>query len=214
MRRGPITAVTVLVLIAGLCGGWIVSSMLNPQGPATVSVEIPGFLWPDPPAVKDFTLRDHQGRTFDRERLLGRWSLLYFGYTHCPDACPTSLSVMREVEKLLLANPGFRDRFQGVFVSVDPARDSLEHLGQYVTHFSPRFIGATASEDSMAKTARDFGVMFQLTEPDEHGSYLVDHTSSFLLVDPQGRLVAVLRTPHEAADLAARISRIERVVAG
>ncbi len=214
-RRAALVAVVVLAVAGGLAAGWVAYSLTERiGGSATGAAEIEGFLWPDPPRVAEFELTDHDGKPFDRGRLLGRWSMLYFGYTHCPDACPITLTVLREVEKQLERTPSIHERFQGVFVSVDPARDSLEHLGRYVAYFSSRFIGVTGEEERLSAATRGFGVVYRLAEPDESGSYLVDHTSSLLLVDPRGRLVGVFGLPHEAKDLAERIERIERVLAG
>lgn len=214
MSRSTLIVLGAAALVIGLAAGAFLPPFIGSRSASSDASAIPGFLWPDPPTLEAFSLSDHEGKPFDRERLLGRWSMLYFGYTHCPDACPISLSVMREVDKLLETNEVLKDAFQPVFVSVDPARDTLEHLGQYVGHFGPRFIGVTGPEDTMPNAARVFGVVFTLTEPDDHGNYLVDHTSAFMLVDPQARLVAVLRPPHEAKSLAEDIARIERAVSG
>jgi protein SCO1/2 len=145
-------------------------------------------------ALPDFTLIDHQGRAFAPASLRGAWSMLFFGYTNCPDVCPATLSTLAVVEKRLRA-AGDRVRPRVVFISVDAARDTPAQLARYVPYFDPEFLGATAKDQpTIEAVARDFGVVVLLS-PRKDGAYSVDHSSAIFVVDPSGRIAAILGGP-------------------
>lgn len=209
MRRVIPNLLAIAGLVAAVVAGAAAYRTLN-TGAATAP-EIEGFLWPNPKQLSEFELRDQHDQPFDLARVSGHWSLWYFGYTHCPDVCPTTLSVLREVERELAAALE-QNEVQFIFVSVDPARDTQAHLADYVAFFSPSFIGATAAEQQLKTLTSQLGVLYMLGEADDKGSYLVDHTSAILLTDPQGRLVGLFRAPQEAKEVAARVLAIRRAV--
>jgi protein SCO1 len=140
----------------------------------------------DPPlAVDDFTLHSVDGPVLLSD-FRGRYVILYFGYTSCPDICPDSLAKFREA----LSKQGERaGEVQVIFISVDPARDSVEYSDVYVKRFSPDFIGVTGSEAEIQSVTRQMGIFYQLNEPDDGGFYTVDHTASALILDREGRLI-------------------------
>ena len=135
---------------------------------------------------------------------------MFFGYTHCPDICPTTLAMLRKVEHDLAGHTSTPR--QHVLVSVDPARDTLDHLARYVSAFGPPFVGVTGSDGELSKLARQVGAVYLRGEPDDDGSYLVDHTASIMLIDPRGRLVALFGMPHDPALIGTRFVEIERAV--
>ena len=150
--------------------------------------------------LPDFALVDHRGEAFDRARFDERWTFLFFGYTYCPDVCPVTLATMSATLKGVA--PGERP-VGGVFVSVDPARDSLERLSDYVTYFHPDLLGVTGAEDEIARLTRPLGILAVRTpDPNDPDNYLIDHSASILLVDPQGRLSAVFGAPHDPIKIA------------
>ena len=202
-------ALLVFASALGLAAGWI--GIAGPwREPAPEPSPPPGVLWPNPRPIGAFTLQDHHGRAFTRERLEGAWTLMFFGYTHCPDICPTTLATLRQVE-LDLPEHASAPR-QHVLVSVDPARDTVEHLAGYVSSFGPAFLGVTGSDGELSKLAREVGAVFFRGEPEDDGSYFVEHTASIMLVDPRGRLVALFAMPHDAATIADRFLDLERAV--
>ena len=170
--------------------------------------EIEGLLWPQSKALSEFTLEDQHGKAFTLDRLTGYWTLLFFGYTHCPDICPVTLSVLRNAVALMAEAAPDTEPPQVVFISVDPKRDNPEHLGAYVSHFNPAFLGVTGSEANLQAFARQLGALFVLSEPDANGDYLVDHTAAIFLIDPRGRLVALFQAPHSAERLARDLPQI------
>ena len=200
----------VAVVGAGFAAGKLFDTRGQEQE-LQLSADIPGFFWPNPPALPDFALVDHQGQPFDRSRLLDRWSMLYFGYTSCPDACPIALSVLAQVEKDLGSHEAFSKRFQGVFVSVDPERDR-ERMAPYIGHFSKRFVGATADDKGLMGLTRPLGIVYLRQPPDDKGEYLVDHSNSLLLIDPQARLVGLFNGPHDAKHIVEQLKKIHDIV--
>jgi len=152
-------------------------------------------------ALPDFSLIDQSGHAFGPQDLRGRWSFLYFGYTNCPDACPTTLTTLAALEKRLRAS-GAAVRPHVVFVSVDAKRDTPAQLAQFVPYFDPEFVGVTAaSQPQIEDLARKLGVAVYLPTPNADGSYAVEHTGEILVVDPQGKLAAILTGPFTASAL-------------
>lgn len=144
--------------------------------------------------LADFSLTDHHGRPFGLSNLRGHWSLMFFGYTNCPDFCPTTLTTLAALDKKLRAE-AFTPLPQVVFVSVDSKRDTPEQLARYVPYFNPEFIGVTAqSQDAIESIAAKLGIAVVIT-PQKDGSYTVDHSGVVLVVSPEGRLAAILSGP-------------------
>lgn len=147
-----------------------------------------GFLATDVTGVdwgRDFQLTDHAGRPRTLADFHGNAVLLFFGYTHCPDACPTTMAKMAQAVELL-GEDGLR--VQGLFVTLDPTRDTAQVLAEYVPAFHPSFLGLHGSEAEVAQVAGDFKLFFARQAPDENGFYTVDHQAAVFAFDPQGRL--------------------------
>ena len=133
-----------------------------------------------------FTLVDRTGKTVTEASLKGKWSLIYFGYTFCPDVCPTSLSVMTQALDQL--GP-LADRVTPVFVTVDPERDTVQQLAAYHEHFHPSFVMLTGSTAQVKDAARAYRVYYRKAESEASTEYLMDHSSITYLMDPAGRYV-------------------------
>jgi protein SCO1/2 len=147
-----------------------------------------------------FTLVDENGRTITDQDFRGKWLLVYFGYTYCPDVCPTSLARNGEAVELL-GDKG--EQVVPMLISVDPERDTPEKLKDYVHAFHPRMVGLTGTPDQIAKVGREYRVFYMKVEPGEDGTYLVDHSSLTYLIGPDGRFVQVFghqASPQEVAD--------------
>ncbi|OOZ42381.1 hypothetical protein BOW53_00510 [Solemya pervernicosa gill symbiont] len=144
----------------------------------------------------DFTLSGNGGEPFDLKQLRGKVGLLYFGYTTCPDVCPTSLALM----KIALGNMSEKELEQvsGVFISVDPERDKPQRLMEYANYFHTNIVGTSGSRAEIDEAARRYGVMYRKVESDSAVGYLVDHTSATYVIDKQGKLHTTLAhgTPH------------------
>lgn len=201
MRRRALLTVAFLGVAAGM-SGYVLSSRRT-------DLPVPdGLLWPNPPPpIRAFELESTQGSKFNVQSLKGRWTFMFFGYSFCPDICPTTLATMAEVAKRLnQTNP--RDAIQMVFVTVDPKRDTLERLGNYVRYFDKQIIGARAELDRLEGLTSQLGIAHFRGEPDRNGQYVVDHSASIALIDPSARRVGVLSAPHAAEDLLARYGQI------
>lgn len=173
--------------------------------------DIPGLLWPDPPTIGAFSLTDADGNTLTEADLRGRWTLLFFGFTHCPDVCPGTLAVLKQVTHKLADDPAFRDHGQVLFVSVDPARDTPEVLKPYIHYFDPAFRAASGDANALAALTRPLGVIYaKVAGPD--GDYTMDHTASIFLIDPDLRVLSAIGLPHVASEIAARFRAIEDFV--
>jgi protein SCO1/2 len=141
----------------------------------------------------DFTLQGPNGPVALQD-YRGKVVLIYFGYTSCPDVCPTSLSQMAQAISGLEAAE--RERVQGIFVSVDPERDTPARLKEYAPFFHPAMIGVSGSTEQIAAVARQYGASYMKQKPNAEGQYAVDHSSITYVVAPDGKLVASL--PHGA----------------
>jgi len=161
----------ILLLGLGACSGKPVAF----QG-----TDITGADW-----GRDFQLADHTGKPRSLADFRGKVVVMFFGYTHCPDVCPTTLGEMAQVMKRLGPDA---DRVQVLFVTLDPERDTPELLAQYVPAFDPRFLGLYGDEATTRKTAADFKVFYQKQAGTGDKSYTLDHSANTYVFDPQGRL--------------------------
>jgi protein SCO1 len=152
-----------------------------------------------------FVLRRPDG-TLTNADLLGHWTLLDFGYTFCPDICPTTLATLKDVRTRLEA--GGTTPPQVVFVSVDPGRDTPARLADYVRFFDPAFIGATGDDAALALLVKHLGVQYERRDAQDKKRYVVDHSAVVYLIDPQGKLKATFSWPHDAATMAADYAQI------
>jgi protein SCO1 len=135
--------------------------------------------------AKDFKLTDHTGKVRTMADFNGKVVALFFGYTQCPDVCPTTMADMARV----MTNLGDDSkRVQVLFATLDPKRDTPELMAQYVPGFHPSFLGLTGDEANIKKTARDFKIYSQIVEGKTKDSYTIDHTAGMFVFDPSGRL--------------------------
>jgi len=149
---------------------------------------------------KDFRLTDHTGKPRSLGDFKGKAVVLFFGYTQCPDVCPTTLSLLRETMGLLGADAG---RVQVLFATVDPARDTPQLLAQYVPAFHPSFLGLYGDEATIAATAKEFKVFYARQPGKTPESYSVDHSTGSYAFDPNGKLRLLLRHGEAPANVAA-----------
>lgn len=138
--------------------------------------------------IKPFELIDHHGQPFTKEQLNDKWSLVFFGYTSCPDICPTTLQNLSFIYDDLKA---IAQNSQVLLVSVDPQRDTQEKLAQYIAYFNSEFIALRAGHEVLFPFARNMGLMYAISEEGE--DYLVDHSASLVLVNPDGKIAAIFK---------------------
>ena len=156
-----------------------------------------GTLLPDARIIADFQLTGQDGKPFTRDNLKGKWSFAFFGYTHCPDICPTSLSMLAQVIRKLEKDSTLSTPPQVIFVSVDPERDTPELLAEYMPYFHPDFIGVTGEQEQLQALTRQLGIMYGKSPGETAGGYLMDHSAAIILFDPDGNFLAVFGAPHD-----------------
>jgi protein SCO1/2 len=183
-------------LCAGLAGFWL-AQQLDRDGPRLAS----GTWLPRPKLVEDFTLTDSSGRAFTRRDLGGAPSLVFFGFTHCPDVCPATLMKLAQVRRRAAVA-----RLRVLFISIDPQRDSPPLLGMYVHAFDPSFLALTGEPRAIAAVAANFGVAVNRV-PLPGGDYTMDHSAVVFLTDGAARIDAIFTPPFEVAALAADLRR-------
>ena len=189
----PYAGLLLLAVAVGLLAGYLTFNSRHPERPVTEAL-----LLHDPKPLPDFSLTDTAGGSFNKARLTGHWSFLYFGYTHCPDACPTTLAALDKFASRTVKLPAHL-KPQVYFISVDPQRDSLTLLKNYTLYFNPDFTGATGSLDALRALTAPLGVDFSYGKPDAKGNYAVDHTSFVVVVDPKAEEVALFSPPLDPA---------------
>jgi protein SCO1 len=158
------------------------------------AVDVTGADW-----GRNFQLRGHDGKPRSLADFRGKVVALYFGYTSCPDMCPTEMAKLGDAVRLL-GREG--DGVQGLFITVDPKRDTPQILAQYVPSFHPAFIGLYGDDEAIRRTAKEFKVHFQAQPPNDAGSYSVDHSGYILVFDPEGRLRLFIRPEASAESMA------------
>ena len=166
--------------------------------PTTSSISSEAGTVLEPPApIVDFSLPSSLGRPYGLADMRGKPALIFFGYTFCPDVCPTTLADFRRIKADLGAKA---DSVNFIFISVDPERDTPEVLARHISAFDPAFIGLQGDEATLKKIGTTFGLYYQKNAPRDDGSYLVDHSSAVYLADSDGqiRVVYSYGTAYEA----------------
>lgn len=154
-----------------------------------------------------FELTDHFGKPFNQDTVKGKWQLMFFGYTNCPDICPDSLQMLSNMMKLI-TDEKVKQNLQITFVSIDPERDDLAKMKSYVTYFNPDFVSARGSIEEVNKLTDALGIMHYITKSSDGSRYEVAHSGALTLIDPQGRFIGIFNTPHDSAKIAHDLTAI------
>jgi len=187
----------IIAVLATAAGIWFARLVLQRT---VVEDELAATRFPVAREIQPFELVDHNHAVFNNAALQQRWSFVFFGYTYCPDVCPTTLSVLNSIAQRL---QDVDEDIRFVMVTVDPQRDTPERLAEYVTYFNGDFLGVTGSDQELEQLTRQLGILYNRVES-ENGSenYLVDHTAAVFLFDPDGRYHAVFTPPLSAENIA------------
>ncbi len=197
-RNIKITVAAILVLITIIVAGFV-NRVQQPRVMTFAEMKINGlYLLQTPRNFGEVKLIDHHGEPFTRERLEGHWTMVFFGFTHCPDICPTTMAFM---DKFMAELEGTEAQdTEVVLVSVDPARDTVEQLAAYVPYFNPDFIGVTGEFLDVHRFATALNTPFRRV-PGQDENYQVDHSSNVVLINPRGDYHGFFKAPLDQAKM-------------
>ena len=213
MTRGSIRATVLmcLALISIVVVLFVLKVLRTSSLDETALRELGVILLPTPRELIVDGLTTDSGEGFTTQTLTGAWTLLFFGFTNCPDVCPTTMAELGVAKRELVQKvPEVAQQMRVVLVTVDPDRDDPETLGRYVKAFSPDFVGVNGTRESIAKFATQVNVAFGKV-PDGEGGYTVDHSGNIVIINPCGHYAGFIKLPHKASTIRdAMISMVER----
>lgn len=199
-RNIKLTVGGLLLVIAVIVGGFV-HRVSMPRVMTESEMKINGlYLFDTPRAIGDFALIDHHGEVFDPARLQGQWTLIFFGFTYCPDICPTTMTFLNQFVSSLEGTEA--EDTQVVMVSVDPARDTVEQLATYVPYFNPEFTGVTGEFLDIHRFATALNTPFRKVAG-EGDDYQVDHSANVVLINPRGDYHGFFKAPLDLAKMKA-----------
>jgi protein SCO1/2 len=146
-----------------------------------------------PRIFSDFELIDHRGEVFNIARFQDTWTMVFFGFTHCPDICPTTLAVLNETYSKLKESE--KEKLQVVMISLDPERDTVEKLAEYVPYFNDHFIGVTGNKHLIRRLTAEINIAYNKV-PLEADDYTIDHSTQLVLINPKGHYHGFFKAPH------------------
>ena len=202
MKKVHLLFIAVLALSFGFAVSWVVYDS------KPVKLEVARWFGDQAKPLPDFKLFDHNNQVLGKAELTGKWSLMYFGYTHCPDVCTTDLKILSEMLNTI-EDSNFSHMIQVIFVSVDPDRDTPAVLKTYLQNFHPDIIGASAPLAEMNPLTHAIGIPHSHDE--KHGSqavYEVSHSSIIILINPEGEFAGLFRAPHDSVVMASDLGKI------
>lgn len=197
--------VFILVALVALIMGLTVNKVLSDRGQLnpTELIDAGIILLPQSRTVPDVKMTDQNGQPIALDQLKGKWSLLFFGYTYCPDICPTTLSQLRQIKSEL--PKAVQDQLQVVLVSVDPNRDTPQQLKKYLSYFDPQFVGLTPGSTEQLQTLAN-AVSIPFIPPDtSKPNYTVDHSGNLALIGPDGTQRGFIRAPFNTQKMVAQL---------
>jgi protein SCO1/2 len=194
-----------LLFIVAISGAGVLLHQTAKSG--VIPDELRELLIQQPVTVPDFKLTDQQKQPFNVQRLKGAWTFIFFGYTHCPDVCPTTLTELDDAAGALKDLQTAQRKIQYVFVSVDPERDTPELLADYINYFDAKFIAATGPVQDLKQLTEPLGIKFE-REVRAGTEYQVGHSSAMLLIDPQARYYARFLAPHYSEEIVAGFKQV------
>ena len=195
----------LLIIIVPLALGIIFSVYMN-QGSGSLE-GVSATVLSDGKALPKFVLEDHHGQAFTNDNLKGQWSFVFFGYTHCPDICPTTLSLLNQINQALKKEADI-DIPKTIFISIDPERDTVAQLAEYVPYFNSEFIGVTGSKENLLALTDPLGIAFGKEGDTKSDEYEMYHGARILLIDPKIRLKALFSYPHDVKTIVSDYSKI------
>ena len=205
------TMIATVALAAMLAGVWLAAIDRDQDSRALLLPNQAMTLFPHPKPLTAFALTDHKNQVFDVANLKGKWSFLFFGFTHCPDVCPTTLAVLARARDNIDRSTAGSEGIQFIFISVDPNRDTAVKLRQYVGYFDTTFLGVTGNDAQIGNLAGQLGATYQVATTPGMENYPVYHSTAVFLVDPQARYHALFTPPHDAEIISRRFNVLRKL---
>jgi protein SCO1 len=200
MKKPLLIAIVAVAALSMAAGAWLAQD--RSESPTTLSATV----LPEPRPLPEFRLSDATGAQFGPSQLRGGWTLMFFGFTNCPDICPNTMGLMKRVK----AELGPSRPFRFVFVSVDPQRDTPDKLGAYVQYFDADFVGVTGSSVELEKLSKALYVPYSVSPAADGGQYNVDHAAALVLINPDAATVAYFSPPHRFAEIVTDLRSLVR----
>jgi len=194
-KKIVVLMVLTLALISFIA---IYFGLLRQRAPIRVA-HIDGFVVTDPKDISEFKLTDNAGQVFNKDSLKGRWTMLFFGFTNCGMVCPTTMAALSQMYQTLSDQLPKEMLPQIVMISVDPERDTVQRMNEYVTSFNPHFIGARAEMPQIEALEKEFHLVAVKMQADGQGKnhYMINHSAEILVINPDGKLQAFMSYPHK-----------------
>jgi protein SCO1/2 len=214
MQNKWIGVLLFLVFCAGIYAALVIAPPGhndNENSSTALSEKTQYMSWyPMPRKLADFSITQHTGDEFTNANLENKWTLAFVGYTFCPDICPVTLAEISKVYPQLKSFEGTNE-LQVWFLSVDPKRDTVERLNEYVNYFNADFIATTGGHDQLFPLVRSMGMMYSMGQSTDEPNYLVDHSASIVVINPSGNVVGRFKPKHVVGELS--ISDSEQIIA-
>jgi len=197
MTKNTTLLLIITAIIAMSAGLWLAQNTKTNQVSLTTPT-IQGAIYPTEKLINPFKLVNHLGNEFSNKNLKGHWSIVFVGYTHCPDICPTTLSLMSDVHRELSLQK--MDSPHVIFLTIDPERDTPNVMNNYIEYFNAEFTGLTGTLANIEKFTKNLNAVYRKA-PGLGGEitiddYLMDHSSALMLINPKGNLQSILTAPH------------------
>jgi len=207
VSQNKVHIIVIVLITLGVGAGLFLPSLIDIEpAPLVLSEKIKGVIIESPPGVlPDFNLTSQNGTPFTKKELDGKWSLVFFGYTNCPDVCPTTMGTLDRVSR----QQDVPTDTQYLFVSVDPKRDTAEKLKEFIGFFkNDKFTALRGERAEIDKLTEKIGVTFDYEEAGADGNYIVNHYAAIFVIDPKARVRAYILPPHDVA----RVTEVYRAV--
>lgn len=194
-----------LIALAAAAAGLFSASHVFAPAPSTQTPIRSGTLLPQPRPIPEFTLAGADGQPFTKAAFAGKWSVIFVGFTHCPDVCPNTLALLKNVRRGLAEQ---KKDLQVVLLSVDPERDTPKVLADYVRYFDPAFLGATGPKAQLDPLGSALGFVYMKVPGATPETYTVDHSSALILVNPQAQVAGYFTPPFKVEPLKDDLARL------
>jgi protein SCO1/2 len=205
LNRKSLAVLLVVAIAIAVAAAALVGSRPGKEAFVKPPAEIEDYLFWEARELAEFKLTGADSKTLGLNDLKGKWSFIFFGYIHCPDVCPLTMGVLGKAFKLIEQDPTAHREVQGVFVSVDPKRDTPELVKEYASYFGDKFIGVTGEDAQLEAFSRQMSALYTIHPKDPKSSgddYQVTHNSTVFLIDPQGRLYGRFPPPQLPNEIA------------